>query len=636
MGRDRELKVKIVGDSRGGEKAFKNIDNASERSGGILGRVSGFMQGALDKVGLGGSKASKALGGMGDVMGGGLAAGATAGAAAIGAIGATVAKGINDFVGLAAEVRNFKQLTGATAEESSRFVAALDDFGISADKGASAIFKLGKGADANAKQLSEMGVEIARNADGSVNLTETTLNVADAYTRTQDPAKRAQLVTAAFGKSGSDLIPILEQGRKGLDEFFKGADQNFQLLSDEDLAKAREYELAMDALGDATSGLSREIGSNAAPAVADFANALAEVITQADNMGVLDDLARAIKDAGLTALGPIGAYSSLRDRLDDLTGASDKAAKKTEEAAATQTRMEEATEGATEAVRDGAKAAQEQERALDSLLRAQLGMIDADIRLENSQIAVREAREEHDAAMAKAAAATGKDIALNRENEKATQALKQAIVDEAGALVAKTKVDEESAGRTLSQAQANEIFKARLLEVASTLAPGSPLRAELQGYAGQLQSLPEAKQTLLTAVADTGPAEASFRAMEREFTSRPITVPVSLAVQRAQEDFRQMERDFTNRSGGGGVQRRAAGGPVKAGEPYIVGEEGQELFVPKQSGKILPNDAFKGSGSRVAGGSTVINITMPPGSDGEDVVAAIRRWEKRNGTGWRK
>ena len=34
----------------------------------------------------------------------------------------------------------------------------------------------------------------------------------------------------------------------------------------------------------------------------------------------------------------------------------------------------------------------------------------------------------------------------------------------------------------------------------------------------------------------------------------------------------------------------AEGGPAKAGQPYIVGEEGPELFVPKNSGTVIPND----------------------------------------------
>jgi hypothetical protein len=35
---------------------------------------------------------------------------------------------------------------------------------------------------------------------------------------------------------------------------------------------------------------------------------------------------------------------------------------------------------------------------------------------------------------------------------------------------------------------------------------------------------------------------------------------------------------------------KAQGGPVKGGSPYIVGEKGPELFVPQNSGKIVPNN----------------------------------------------
>jgi lambda family phage tail tape measure protein len=34
----------------------------------------------------------------------------------------------------------------------------------------------------------------------------------------------------------------------------------------------------------------------------------------------------------------------------------------------------------------------------------------------------------------------------------------------------------------------------------------------------------------------------------------------------------------------------ASGGPAKAGQPYIVGEKGPELFVPQNSGKVIPNN----------------------------------------------
>ena len=41
---------------------------------------------------------------------------------------------------------------------------------------------------------------------------------------------------------------------------------------------------------------------------------------------------------------------------------------------------------------------------------------------------------------------------------------------------------------------------------------------------------------------------------------------------------------------------RYAGGPVTGGTPYIVGEKGPELFVPNNSGQIIPNNQLGGSG----------------------------------------
>lgn len=45
---------------------------------------------------------------------------------------------------------------------------------------------------------------------------------------------------------------------------------------------------------------------------------------------------------------------------------------------------------------------------------------------------------------------------------------------------------------------------------------------------------------------------------------------------------------------GGLFEKRAIGGPVSGGSPYIVGERGPELFVPRNSGSIVPNNKMGG------------------------------------------
>ena len=66
----------------------------------------------------------------------------------------------------------------------------------------------------------------------------------------------------------------------------------------------------------------------------------------------------------------------------------------------------------------------------------------------------------------------------------------------------------------------------------------------------------------------------------------------------------QSNLDATNAAIGG----RAIGGSVQAGKPYMVGERGQEMFVPNQSGSIVPNNKLGSSGGGVVVNQT-INVT---------------------------
>ena len=61
---------------------------------------------------------------------------------------------------------------------------------------------------------------------------------------------------------------------------------------------------------------------------------------------------------------------------------------------------------------------------------------------------------------------------------------------------------------------------------------------------------------------------------------------------------------FTPAGGGGGGGGKAIGGAVQAGKPYMVGERGTEMFVPNQTGAIIPNNRLGG------GNGVIINQTI--------------------------
>jgi len=82
----------------------------------------------------------------------------------------------------------------------------------------------------------------------------------------------------------------------------------------------------------------------------------------------------------------------------------------------------------------------------------------------------------------------------------------------------------------------------------------------------------------------------------------------------------------------GFIRTRALGGPVGGNNPYLVGERGPELFVPSTAGRIMTNTETARMGtSGVSSSVTNVTINLPPGVNGDDVVDAIRRYERRNG-----
>lgn len=111
----------------------------------------------------------------------------------------------------------------------------------------------------------------------------------------------------------------------------------------------------------------------------------------------------------------------------------------------------------------------------------------------------------------------------------------------------------------------------------------------------------DASKTIETAV------ERSFRAVESTIARAAVngTLSIHNLVNAILADFdrialsqfvvKPLENLIGHIAGtllGGMVGARASGGPVLAGVPYLVGEQGPELFVPQSNGGIVPNTAL--------------------------------------------
>lgn len=132
----------------------------------------------------------------------------SAAAAAAGAAVFAFTKGAADLVD---ELGKLSQKVGVSVEGLSGLKHAADLSDVSLEQ-------LGTGL----KQLSKFMVE---NQIQGVGVEEQLLRIADEFARTADNENKTTAAMKYFGKAGADLIPLLNQGRAGIEELRKEAEK---------------------------------------------------------------------------------------------------------------------------------------------------------------------------------------------------------------------------------------------------------------------------------------------------------------------------------------------------------------------------------------------------------------------------
>lgn len=175
------------------------------------------------------------------------------------------------------------------------------------------------------------------------------------------------------------------------------------------------------------------------------------------------------------------------------------------------------------------------------------------------------------------------------ENEVYENALRQAAA--AAQLAADTA---KASGEQLTAAETARIQVDELQKVADQLDPGSPLRAQLVAYIGQLNAIPREVTTTFRQVIEQARESAGTTS---GMGSGRLTIDTAAIAAGALRD----------------VSRRAMGGFVAQNTPYLVGERGPELFIPSGAGRISPN-----------GGAIIINVAGSVISE-RDLVETVRK-----------
>ncbi len=507
------------------------------------------------------SMASQGVGGM-QLIGGAAAAG-------FGLVVAAIGESIKSYTDLGDKVENYARATGGSAEESSRMVEMFQQLGVSADVATSNMERFAKNIEAHTKKLEADGLQVATNSVGNVDMANTLYNLADAYTATADPAKRAQLLADSFGKSGKDMIPVLEVGSAHLKAYAESAGMVF---TQGDLDRLKQYNRDQAELSQNLQEFEAQIGGQVIPVLGDMFRSMNQV-SEASHL-MTDSVSQSNIETAMASRGGGRMISIYEDQAAANYAnkqAMDLATQTIQQQANAQAILEADTKAATDAIHAQANdefaladAQMKAKESADAITAAQVRAQQAAQQVTADQTAYNDAVRGFGANSQQAVDAQEKltldQIAARNAADAVNTSIEQQEKDYlavAEATVTKAQADAKAAGDTLNNEDSQKLLIKTLQDETHTLDPASPLYQYLAGYINKLIETPSNVYT----------------------TFHQRTVDDSGSTKTA-----------------GGTKSFASGGRPPVGPVFMVGEQGPELMRLDQPATVYPHGQDAGGG----------------------------------------
>jgi hypothetical protein len=538
-------------------------------------------------------------------------------------------------------LNDMSERTGVAVEELSKlsYAAKLSDVTIEQLQGG--LTKLNKGIAETAngtgeaqKAFSAMGISV-KNADGSLKNSSQVLNdVADRFVTYQDGANKSALAIQLFGKSGAELIPLLNQGSDGLKKMGDEL-QRFGGVVTADAAKnAGLFNDNMDKLGIVVSAVGKSLANSILPYLIRFSEEL--LVARANGLGLIQTLA---------------LFGSLNGRVEErLQGVNEQ--------------LDKLNDPKRVVLGDRKKQIDEltkEKNALEQLLKISKYSKTSqdDLNKYKKASADAPAVSKLDAEALKSAIRANQDyvISLNDIIEKRKESFETPFMDEVDksfkgdtdAILKGFQTQQKSIQKSLEDGKISaeqyseqvstlvknyqdayieaEILANKQRDLNSTWEYGASVALAKYGQESRntakltesvvtksLNSLDDSLFGIITRTTSVSDAFKNMansiiqdiaRIMIRQQVSAPLAQALGSLGSVAMGNFYQGQTGITVDDNGMSLMvgsGKALGGSVNAGTSYLVGEKGAEVFTPSMNGTITPNNKL--------GGETIVKQTI--------------------------
>ncbi|MBW8457713.1 MAG: hypothetical protein K0M58_04610 [Thiobacillus sp.] len=224
------------------------------------------VQGGLASIG---SSASALTGMLGNLF---------AGLSVVGFVGA-----LKNAIDKMDEAYAAAQKIGTSTENFSALTYAAQQSNVPVEELEKSLLKLARGIDLAkegsgpaADAFERMGIDPKKFTDPA----DALLVIADRFAEMPNGVNKASIAMALFGKSGADLIPLLNEGSAGINRMTDEAERFGAVIGDEAGAAADQFNDSIDKLKTAGAGLGISIANDMLPGLNEVARVMAEAAKQ--------------------------------------------------------------------------------------------------------------------------------------------------------------------------------------------------------------------------------------------------------------------------------------------------------------------------------------------------------------------
>lgn len=188
---------------------------------------------------------------------------------------AKVKDAVHTYAELGEAVHHGATRAGMSVEQFQRMKYVAEQNGVAVEQMEGAMGKLnltlGRAASGRGKEAAALFARLGiamRDASGQLRSGMTVLpELADAFVRNENPAVRARMGMALFGKKWQEIVPLLEAGGKGIEEAQARMSRFKGVMNEEDIDRSREFAKSLRDLEMVSKGFQMTIAKSLVPAI---------------------------------------------------------------------------------------------------------------------------------------------------------------------------------------------------------------------------------------------------------------------------------------------------------------------------------------------------------------------------------